>query len=73
MALDLLTAKEGWVCVITNQSCCAYVDKTQRIETDLQAIWEHTKLLHQVTMDDTSFGFTELWGNLAVGYLILNG
>lgn len=38
MALDLLTAKEGGVCMIHNQSCYAYIDETQRIETDLQAI-----------------------------------
>lgn len=64
MALDLLSAKEGGVCIIINQSCCAYVDQTQRIETDLQAIWEHTKIFHQVSMDDTSSGFTELWKKL---------
>lgn len=38
MALDLRTAKEGGVCVIINQSCCAYVDRTQKVETDPQAI-----------------------------------
>lgn len=48
MSLDLLTAKEGGVCAIINQSCCAYIDETHRIETDLQTIWEHTKVLHQV-------------------------
>ena len=64
MALDLLTAKEGGVCVVINQSCCAYVDKTGRVETDIQAIWERTKLLHQMSMDDTSFGFRDLWEKL---------
>ena len=64
MALDLLTAKEGGVCVVINQSCCAYVDKTWRVETDIQAIWERTKLLHQMSMDDTSFGFRDLWEKL---------
>ena len=34
MALDLLTAKEGGVCMIINQSCCAYIGETQRTETD---------------------------------------
>ena len=64
MALDLLTAKEGGVCMIISQSCCAYIGETQRTETDLQAIWERTKLLHQVSLDDTSFGFAELWEKL---------
>uniref|UniRef100_A0A669QDZ7 ERVV2 protein n=1 Tax=Phasianus colchicus TaxID=9054 RepID=A0A669QDZ7_PHACC len=40
MALDLLTAKEGGVCMIVSQSCCTYVDETHRVETDLQTIWE---------------------------------
>lgn len=65
MALDLLTAKERGICAIINQSCCAYIDETHRIETDLQTIWEHTEVLHQVLLDDTSFGFTELWKNLS--------
>lgn len=64
MALDLLTAKEGGVCVARNQSCCAYVDKAWRVETDIQAIWERTKLLHQMSMDNTSFGFRDLWEKL---------
>ena len=64
MALDLLMAKEGGVCVVINHSCCAYVDKTQRVETGIQAIWERTKLLHQVSMDDTSCGFRDLWEKL---------
>jgi len=50
--------------VVINHSCCAYVDKTQRVETGIQAIWERTKLLHQVSMNDTSFGFRDLWEKL---------
>lgn len=64
MALDLLTAKEGGVCIIINQSCCAYVDQNQWVETYLQAIWEQVKVLQQVSLDDTSFGFTNIWNKL---------
>ncbi|NXC51360.1 ERVV2 protein, partial [Penelope pileata] len=35
MALDILTAKEGGVCMIINTSCCAYVNRDRQIETDL--------------------------------------
>lgn len=64
MALDLLTAKEGGVCTVINQSCCTYIDQFRRIETDLEEIWRHTHLLHEVSRDDTSLGFTELWEKL---------
>ncbi|NXI65511.1 ERVV2 protein, partial [Anseranas semipalmata] len=62
------TAKEGRVCMVINQSCCAYVDQTQRVETDLKAIWERVKTIHQVSFDDTSWGFTDLW-NRITGWL----
>uniref|UniRef100_A0A8V0X7N8 ERVV2 protein n=1 Tax=Gallus gallus TaxID=9031 RepID=A0A8V0X7N8_CHICK len=74
MALDLLTAKEGGVCVVINQSCCAYVDETQRVETDIHAIWERTRLVHQVSMDDTSFRFRDwmiLWQLFIVCVVII--
>lgn len=64
MAPDLLTVKEGGMCTIIHQSCCAYVDETQRIETDMHKLWEQIKVIHQVTLDDTSFGFIELWNKL---------
>ncbi|NXJ13531.1 ERVV2 protein, partial [Odontophorus gujanensis] len=54
------TAKEGGVCMVINRSCCAYVNNTQRIETDLQAMWEQAKVLHLVSMDDTSLGVLDL-------------
>jgi len=41
-----------------------YVDKTQRIETDVRKLWEQIKAIHHVTLDDTSFRFTVLWNRL---------
>ncbi|XP_077643821.1 endogenous retrovirus group V member 2 Env polyprotein-like [Lonchura striata] len=61
MALDLLLASRGGVCTIVNTSCCVYVDQNNRIATDLSEIWKQTKILHEVTKDDTSWGFEELW------------
>lgn len=58
MALDLITSKE--VCVMINQSFRAYIDEMQRVEIHLQAMWERTRVLHQVSLDDTSLGFTGL-------------
>ena len=52
MALDLLTAKEGGVCTIINQSCCAYINKDLR--TDLKKIWEQTKVLHRTSISNTT-------------------
>ncbi len=43
MALDLLTAKEGGVCTIISQSCCAYLKKDLRIETDLRKVGNRRK------------------------------
>lgn len=61
MALDLLLASQGGVCTIVNTSCCVYVDQSHRITTDLHEIWEQTKILHEVTKDNTSWGFEEIW------------
>ncbi|NXR06351.1 ERVV2 protein, partial [Semnornis frantzii] len=33
--LDLLTAKEGEVCIVLNQTCCVYIDESKRVETDV--------------------------------------
>ncbi|NXP79481.1 EFC1 protein, partial [Ramphastos sulfuratus] len=35
MALDLLTAKEGGVCIVLNQSCCTYIDESKRVVSKL--------------------------------------
>ncbi|NXF94771.1 EFC1 protein, partial [Eubucco bourcierii] len=35
MALDLLTAKEGAVCIVLNQSCCTYIDESKRVVSKL--------------------------------------
>uniref|UniRef100_A0A8B9NB51 ERVV2 protein n=1 Tax=Accipiter nisus TaxID=211598 RepID=A0A8B9NB51_9AVES len=64
MALDLLLASQGGVCTIVNTSCCTYVDQSGRISTDLAEIWKQTKFLHQVTKDNMSWGFEELWHKL---------
>ncbi|NWY22639.1 ERVV2 protein, partial [Aphelocoma coerulescens] len=53
--------KEGGVCTVINRSCCSYVDLDKRIETDLQTILEKTRTLHQITLDDTSWGFKDVW------------
>ena len=67
MALDLLTAKEGGVCTVINQSCCVYISKDLRTETDLRKIWEQTKVLHRTSQDDTNWE-EDLW-NLLTSWL----
>ncbi|NXJ72194.1 ERVV2 protein, partial [Rostratula benghalensis] len=57
-------ASQGGVCTIINTSCCTYVDQSGRVATDLQEIWEQTKILREVTKDDTPWGFSELWDKL---------
>ncbi|XP_074667523.1 LOW QUALITY PROTEIN: syncytin-2-like [Strix aluco] len=64
MVLYLITAKEGGVCLIINQSCCSYISQGKRIETDMTQIWQQSKILHQITQDNTSLGFTNLWEKL---------
>ncbi|XP_074021454.1 endogenous retroviral envelope protein HEMO-like [Numenius arquata] len=64
MALDLITAKEGGVCLIINQSCCSYINQEKRVETDIARIWQQSRVLHQVSQDDTSLGFSDLWKKL---------
>ncbi|NXA30593.1 ERVV2 protein, partial [Ibidorhyncha struthersii] len=54
------TAKDGGVCTIINSSCCAYVNKEKEVETDISQIWEKAKILHEVTQDNTSWGFGDL-------------
>ena len=55
MALDRLTAKEGGVCTIINQSRCAYSKKDLRIERDWWKVWEQTKVLPRTSQDDPSW------------------
>ncbi|XP_072715512.1 endogenous retroviral envelope protein HEMO-like [Ciconia boyciana] len=64
MALDLLTAKEGGVCMIINTSCCAYINKDKQIEADLNALWEKARIVQEVSSDDTSLGLRDLWDKL---------
>lgn len=64
MALDLLLASQGGVCTVINTSFCVSVDQSSRISMHLAEIWEHTKILHEVTKDNTSWGFEDLWHKL---------
>uniref|UniRef100_A0A672TJV2 Envelope glycoprotein n=1 Tax=Strigops habroptila TaxID=2489341 RepID=A0A672TJV2_STRHB len=52
MALDIITAQMGGVCTLVNESCCTYVDHSQRILTDVQEIWNHAKILHEISKDE---------------------
>ncbi|NWR81016.1 ERVV2 protein, partial [Centropus unirufus] len=58
------TDKEGGLCVLVNTSCCVYVSREKQIETDLDEIWKQTKVLHTLTQDDASWGFTNMWEKL---------
>ncbi len=68
MALDLLTDKGGGVCTIINQSCCAYINKDLRTETELSKIWEQTKVLHRTNQNDTNWEGD--LGNLLTSWLV---
>ncbi|NWV18063.1 ERVV2 protein, partial [Origma solitaria] len=57
-------AKEGGVCTVINTSCCSYVDLNKQIETDLQTILRKTQILHEITLDDISWGFQDVWKKL---------
>lgn len=58
MALDMLLASEGGVCMVINASYC--MDQSGRISTELDEIWKHTKILHEI-LKDVSWGFKETW------------
>uniref|UniRef100_A0A8C3K6K4 Uncharacterized protein n=1 Tax=Calidris pygmaea TaxID=425635 RepID=A0A8C3K6K4_9CHAR len=64
MALDLLLASQGGVCAMINTSCCAYVDQSGRVATDIKNIRDQIGILHDVTQDDIGWGFFEVWKNL---------
>lgn len=64
MALDTLLASQGGVCSLINEHCCSYIDQNGRISTDLEEIWKQIRVLHEVTKDDTSWGFTDIWNKL---------
>ncbi|XP_075302620.1 endogenous retrovirus group PABLB member 1 Env polyprotein-like [Opisthocomus hoazin] len=64
ISLYLLLASQGGVRMAINTSCCMYVNQSGRISTDLEEIWKQTKILHEVTKDDTSWGFSEIWEKL---------
>ncbi|KAF1624226.1 Endogenous retrovirus group V member 2 Env polyprotein, partial [Eudyptes filholi] len=57
-------ASHGGMCAVINGSCCSYSDQSKRIEMDIKQIWQQAQLLHQVSQDDTSWGFSELWEKL---------
>ncbi|NWR81149.1 ERVV2 protein, partial [Centropus unirufus] len=56
--------KKGGVWVLVNTSCCVYISQERQIETDLDEIWKQTKVLHTLTQDDASRGFTKMWEKL---------
>jgi len=56
IALDMLLASKGGVCTVINTSFCVSIDQSGRIATDLQDTWKHTKILHEIQKDDTSYG-----------------
>ena len=64
MALDLLLAAQGGVCTVINTSCCMYVDQSGRISIDLEEIWKQTRVLHEISKDDLSWSFSEIWNKL---------
>ncbi|NXE11392.1 ERVV2 protein, partial [Lophotis ruficrista] len=66
------SASQGGVCTIINVGCCMYVDQSGRISDDLREIRKQAKILHEVTQDDTSWAFSELWEKLTswLAYLI---
>ncbi|NWV08807.1 ERVV2 protein, partial [Ptilonorhynchus violaceus] len=57
------TAQMGGVCTLVNSTCCTYTDESRQIATDIQAIWQHAKVLHEVPKDDTSWTM-KLWETL---------
>lgn len=46
-----------------NQSCL-YIKQDKRIKTDREKVWEQSKLFHLAPMDDTTWGFTDIWDKL---------
>ena len=64
ITLDLLLADRGGVCTVINTSCCVYVDQSGRVCTDLEEIWKQTKVLHEVSEDDVSWDFGNVWTTL---------
>ena len=51
MALDLLQAAQGGVYAAVNETCCFYVNKDYRIETDVHTIQEQVHLLHSIAQE----------------------
>ncbi|NXS74706.1 ERVV2 protein, partial [Pandion haliaetus] len=58
------TTKEGGICMIINTSCCAYINKDKQIEADLDTLWEKTQVFHELSLDNTSLRFQDLWEKL---------
>lgn len=51
MALGILLASKGRVCMVINTSCCVYVDQSGRVSTVLNEIWQQTGILHEIQKD----------------------
>ncbi|NWR61325.1 ERVV2 protein, partial [Bucorvus abyssinicus] len=57
-------ASSGGVYAVINSSSCSYTNQSNRVNIDLEEIWQQVKTLHEVTKDDTSWGFEEIWYKL---------
>lgn len=57
LALDMLTAKEGGGVHTYKSKLLCLLNERQQVETDTGKIWEISKELHFITMDDTSWDF----------------
>lgn len=60
VVLDMITAQIGEVCTLINARYCAYIDLSKQITLNIHTIWKHTRVLHEVTRDDTAC-LTSLW------------
>lgn len=64
LGLDMLFAQQGGLCTVIGEHCCMYINQDKRIEKDLSLIWKQTKLFHEITKDNTAWGFSDLWEKL---------
>ena len=53
----------GGVCILIYTSCCTYLDQSGQIAEHIHSIWQHPKVLPEVTKDITSWS-KYLWETL---------
>ncbi|XP_032194078.1 endogenous retrovirus group V member 2 Env polyprotein-like [Mustela erminea] len=46
LALDYLLAKQGGVCAVVNNTCCAYINSSGEVELNVQETYRRTRWLH---------------------------